>query len=111
MPRFRSKGALERSAIEDLWKHTLSRIPSIYGRLAYLASVRDPNSGTYRHHGLAVSFGRDQSVQALKSTHEEVFREWSNLSMPQKIDDLMSYIGSLEPSRGVVVDYWLQSRS
>jgi hypothetical protein len=44
---------LERSATADLFKNTLSRIPTLFGRLAYLASLRDSNSGIYRHYGLA----------------------------------------------------------
>src|SRR5437868_13460202 len=111
MPRFRSNGALERNAVEDLWKHTLSRIPSIYGRLYYLASTRDSNTGAYRHLGLAQSFGREQSVQALRTTHEEVRREWNDLPLPHKNDDLMSYLGSMDHPRGVIVTYWLQSRT
>jgi len=61
MRRFKPKGVLERSAAADLWKHTLSRIPTAYGRLMYLGSLRDPNSGIYRHHGLSAAFGREES--------------------------------------------------
>jgi hypothetical protein len=111
MPRFKPRGSLERNAVEDLWKHTLSRIPTVYGRLTYLASLRDPNSGTYRHHGLIQAFGRDQSVQALRSSHEEAFHEWISMPLPEKNEDLMRYVASLDDPRGVVVDYWLQSRS
>ncbi|MDP9115300.1 MAG: hypothetical protein M3O20_16675, partial [Acidobacteriota bacterium] len=75
MPRFKPKGMLERDALADLWKHTLSQIPTVYGRLVYLASLRDPNSGTYRHHGLSASFGREQSIYALRKSHEQTFLE------------------------------------
>lgn len=44
---------------EDLWRRTLSGIPSIYGRLAFLASLRDVNTGRYEHHGLAMIFGAE----------------------------------------------------
>src|SRR6478672_862944 len=71
MPRFRLKGMLERNALADLWKHTLSQIPSTYGRLAYLASLRDANSGVYRHHGLSAAFGREESVSAMRKSHQD----------------------------------------
>ena len=64
----KSNGALEHNAMADLWKNTLSQIPTAYGRLSYLASLRDPNSGIYRHHGLAAMFGRDESSRALRQS-------------------------------------------
>lgn len=105
------KGALERSAAGDLWKHTLSIIPTMYGRLAYLASLRDQNSGIYRHHGLAAMFGRDESNKALRESHEQVFEEWISLSMREKKQDLAQHFAGLEDPVNVVVDYLLTSRT
>ena len=87
MPRFKPKGSLERTAADDLWKHTLSRIPAVYGRLMYLTSLRDPNSGLYRHHGLSAAFGRDESSKPLKQSHERTFLEWLKLPLPDKNRD------------------------
>jgi hypothetical protein len=95
MPRFKPKGMLERDALADLWKHTLSQIPSVYGRLAYLASLRDPNSGAYRHHGLSAAFGREQSTYALRTSHEQTFLEWLNLSLAGKNTDFRAYFQSV----------------
>src|SRR5215469_3816577 len=95
MPRFR-KNALENTAAGDLWKHTLSQIPTVYGRLSYLASLRDQNSGIYRHHGLAAMFGRDESSRALRDSHEQVFLEWITLSMREKRLDLGRHFAALE---------------
>jgi hypothetical protein len=110
MPRVRTNKALERNAPDDLWKHTLSRIPTLYGRLAYLASLRDPNSGAYRHHGLSTMFGREQSVQALRGSHEKAFNEWLNLSLEEQNRDLRDYVAALEDPLGVIVNNWLNSR-
>jgi hypothetical protein len=110
MPRFKPKGVLERSAVADLWKHTLSRIPTVYGRLSYLASLRDQNSGIYRHHGLSKAFGREESYKALQESHQQAFAEWLNLSLADKSADLTAYLASLEDPRLAVLDHWLQSR-
>jgi hypothetical protein len=110
MPRFKPKGSLERTAADDLWKHTLSRIPSVYGRLMYLTSLRDPNSGLYRHHGLSAAFGRDESSKALKQSHEQTFLEWLKLPLADKNRDLLFYLDALEESRLLVVDNWLRSK-
>ena len=108
MPRFR-KSALEHSAAGDLWKHTLSQIPTAYGRLSYLASLRDQNSGIYRHHGLAAVFGREESSKALRESHEEAFFEWISFSMREKKMDLTQYFAGLEDPVSVVVQHLLNS--
>jgi hypothetical protein len=109
MPRFQLKGTLTRDAITDLWKHTLSRIPTVTGQLAYLASLRDPNSGTYKHHGFAATFGKDESTRALRESHEMVFRQWLALGLADRAADLRQYIGVLEESGGEVAGFWLSS--
>src|SRR5216683_4844157 len=45
------KGILERGAANDLWRHTLSQIPAVFGRMVYLAGLRN-GRGRYEHHGL-----------------------------------------------------------
>jgi hypothetical protein len=104
------RGTLDRSATADLFRHTLSRIPSVYGRLLYLSALRDPNTGTYRHYGLAAAFGRDQSISALQTCHTKTFREWLKLPLRDKHADLVSYLETLEDPKGLVVDYWTESQ-
>ena len=105
MPRFRPKGMLERNALADLWKHTLSQIPSVYGRLVYLASLRDTNSGAYRHHGLSAAFGREESQSAMRKSHEDTFREWLSLPLSDKSSDLISHFQNVEENPRQVLAY------
>ncbi len=97
---------LERSATADLFKNTLARIPTLFGRLAYLASLRDSNSGIYRHHGLASIFGREESRKALSQSHQAVFQEWLTLPLAEKRADLSAYFKCLEDPPPVVVNHW-----
>lgn len=106
VPQFRPKPMLERSARADVFKNTLSRIPTVFGRLAYLASLRDPDSGVYRHHGLSAIFGRDESRKALAENHQQVFQQWLNLPLAGKMGELEDYMGSLEDPRPIVLDHW-----
>lgn len=106
MPQFRPKATLEPSASADLYKNTLSRIPTVFGRLAYLASLRDPHTGIYRHHGFASVFGREESRKALGLSHEAVFQEWLNLSLAAKREDMTEHFDGLEDPRSVVLDHW-----
>ncbi|HTB11032.1 MAG TPA: hypothetical protein VK752_05660 [Bryobacteraceae bacterium] len=100
---------LERSALADLCKHTLSRIPTVSGRLIYLATLRDLNSGTYRHHGLISSFGRDEAVRALRESHQATFQAWLNLSLAEKNSDLRDYLMALDEPEDEVIEHWLRS--
>jgi len=109
MPRFRPTAKLERNALADLCKQTLSRIPTVSGRLIYLASLRDPNSGSYRHHGLIAVFGRDEAVKALKESHQVAFHSWLSLSLAEKNDDLREYLNALDVSQEETVEHWLKS--
>lgn len=102
---------LERSAAADLSKNTLARIPTLIGRLIYLASLRDPNSGIYRHHGLASIFGRDESRLALSQHHQTVFSEWLTLPLAEKRDQLTEYLEALEDPRKMVIEHWARVRA
>lgn len=110
MPRFKPMAKLERSALADLCKHTLSHIQTMTGRLVYLATLRDVNSGTYRHHGLSTAFGRDEAVRALRESHQATFQGWLNLSLAEKNEDLREYLIALDDPQEEVVEHWLHSR-
>jgi hypothetical protein len=109
MPRFRPTAKLERSALADLCRHTLSRIPTVIGRLIYLATLRDVNSGTYRHHGLIATFGRDEAVRALRESHQAAFQSWLNLPLAEKNEDLRDYLRALDDPQEEVASYWLKT--
>ena len=104
------RGSLDRAAAADLFRHTLSRIDSAYGRLSYLASLRDPNTGSYRHHGLSAMFGREESTKALRESHERTFAEWIRLPLEDKHRDLQAYLATLEEPKTTVLSHWRQSR-
>jgi hypothetical protein len=102
------KGTLERGPASDLWRNTLSQIPSVFGRLIYLSALRGPNSGVYEHHGLSLVFGPRAANEALRKSHEEVFREWLNFDLEQQKADLDVYLTGLVEQRVAVIDTWLR---
>lgn len=110
MPRFRLRGMLAKSASEDLFRHTLSRIPTMYGKMAYFASLKDSSTGTYRHHGLTATFGREDAGNALKEGHETVFKEWINSSLSDKYEDLTQYFAAQDIPRGEAAAQLLESK-
>ena len=108
--KYKPKGSMDRGAADDLFRHTLSRIESVYGRLSYLASLRDTNTGSYRHHGLSAMFGREEGTKALRESHERTFSEWIRLPMEDKYRDLQEYLATLEEPKTTVFSHWRQSR-
>ena len=108
MKNFPAKGTLERGPASDLWRNTLSQIPSVFGRLIYLSSLRGLNSGVYEHHGLSLVFGPRAANDALKRSHEEVFQVWLNFDLPQQKADLDVYLASVVDERIAVIDTWLR---
>jgi hypothetical protein len=102
----REKGVLERNAPSDLWRRTLSQIPTIFGRLVYLSSLRGSDNGVYEHHGLALNFGPEQAHKALLASHLEAFHQWLAFGLEQQKADLDLYLSALTSDRRTVVDTW-----
>jgi hypothetical protein len=101
---------MERGPAEDLWRHTLGQIPTTFGRLVYLCSLRDTNSGAYRHFGLSQRFGDTDSDSALRKSHLDCFYEWLHYTLEQKKIDLDLYLSEVEGEREAILRTWLQLR-
>lgn len=95
---------------DDLWKATLEQIPTLLGRLYYLASIRDDHSGEYRHHGLASMHGEAAADQTIRSSHERAFAEWLRLTLPFKKEDLDEYLAGIEDPPERVLATWAQTK-
>jgi hypothetical protein len=80
----------------------------MFGRLVYLASLRNANSGNYEHHGLALVFGEDEANRALKRSHSQVFREWLTFNLEQQKADLDLYLSALGQDKRTVLKTWLE---
>lgn len=109
MRRFRPQATLERGAASDLWRRTLSQIPSVFGRLVYLSSLRDPNTGQYNHYGLAQVFGFEEADRALRQSHLDAFAEWLSYTLEQQKADLGLYLAGLDGNRRVILDTWIRT--
>ena len=100
--------SFDRSASADLWRNTICQIPAVFGRLVYLASLRNPNNGSYEHHGLALVFGEEEADKALRNSHAAVFSEWLSFNLEQQKADLDLYISGLFEDKRVVIDTWIR---
>jgi len=75
------------SASEDLARRTLSAIPGLLSRLAYLTSLRD-DKGDYRHWGLAHTHGTATAAEALGRAHMEALAQVLRSPLPQLMREL-----------------------
>ncbi|MCE5309436.1 MAG: hypothetical protein LLG20_17480 [Acidobacteriales bacterium] len=101
----------DRDAIADVWRRTLSQIPTQFGRLAYFAGLCNPNTGIYEHHGLAALFGDEASRTALVESHAETFAAWLAMPLERQKADLDAYLSGLDEDKTSVVRNWLSSHS
>lgn len=99
---------LERGAAADLWRNTLSQIPTVFGRLIYLASLRDQNTGTYAHQGLAQLFGDEAADQTMRRSHFDVFVEWLGMNLERQKCDLEEYLSELEEDTKTILANWVR---
>ena len=86
----RASQAEAREAVTD----ELSRNPSVLGRLVAIASLRDEQSGTYRHK-LAAHYGSEETDRTLRRLHQEIFVTWLSLPLRQQQADVTIYLGAL----------------
>ena len=107
----RPKSLLERSADTDLWRHTLSQIPVLVGRLVYLSTLRSPITGRYEHHGLALAYGDEGADKAIRVSHRKAFQEWLAIGLPDKVDDLDTYLRTSGEDPVQILRHWSKAET
>ena len=82
-----------------LWRRTLSQVPTVFGRLAFLASLRNSTTGRYCHEDLLYVLGAEETDRALCNSHHQVFSEWLKFSLSEQKEDLEDYLNAAGGSR------------
>jgi hypothetical protein len=100
----------DRSPASDLWRHTLSQIPTTFGRLVFLSTLRDPNTGVYAHFGFAQRVGEEAADQALRQAHLQCFSEWLAFSLEEQKSDLDLYLSGIDSDKKTILDTWIRTR-
>jgi hypothetical protein len=88
-----------RTPAVTVWRKTLSQVPTVFGRLAFLASLRNPTTGRYSHEALLRIFGPEDTDRALCNSHHQVFSEWLRFSLSEQKADLDEYLRTVGGSR------------
>ncbi len=95
---------------ELAFAHDLSRIETSYGKLVYLAGLRNPDTGRYDYFGEVRNAHEDvEASRTLRRVHEQVFKEWVRYSLRDKKTDIELYISGIgEVDRVQLIDAWLR---
>ena len=99
-----------RSVIEDFTSRTLAAIPSDFGRLYYVSSLKDADTGRYRHDGLMTLYSEDSVQVALARCHEELFSRILETPLRQQERDLRDCLDMAGDNFWAVVESWRESR-
>lgn len=79
-------------AASDLRNRTLAPLQRPLDRLIYLASMRNYNTGLYRHDGLAARYSPSVACEALAECHREVFHELIECPVKGLVSQIEGYM-------------------
>lgn len=85
-----------RKVVEDVTARTLAAIPTEFGKLLYLSSLRDISTGDYVHAGLVARYSQEAVQQALSYCHQELFLRVLEMSLEQQEWDLRACLEGME---------------
>jgi hypothetical protein len=103
---YRASAVRVYDAFDDLLRRTLSKIPCDLGRLIYLASTRDYNTGTYHHEGLSARHPGDGAREALQAAHRDVFCRLASSTLEELVGQLEMYVQSSHERPEELVRTW-----
>lgn len=100
----------QEALLTESWNRTLNGIPTVFGRLAWLASLRNQNTGAYEHFGMAQRSTPDDVDRIVRNSHMESFQEWLCFSLARQKEDIAGYFDSLGEDHRAVLANWLSLR-
>jgi len=83
------------------------QLPSTMARLAWLAGLRDPNTGSYSHPSAQTAARKAEAGLLLKHLHGQAFRTWLRYSLEEQKADLDLYFSGVNCSKATAVKTWL----
>src|SRR5262245_39676837 len=85
---------------------TLAAIPNVYGRLIYIASLRDLSSGRYEHSGLVAVYSPETVQEALKFCHQEIFSRVLEMPLSAQEQDLSECLEGMTGPLTATIAHW-----
>jgi hypothetical protein len=94
--------------IEEYVSQWLAPIPSEFGRLADVATLRDVTSGHYHHPALEEVYSESAVHQALLYCHEELFEKVVGTPLHLQEWDLRSHFARMDAPVAEIAFRWLE---
>jgi hypothetical protein len=85
--------------VAELWRSTLHRVPTVFGRLAYVAGLRDAVTGRYSHPALDNVASPEDMDRTLRHSHDQVFAQWLAFRLAEQKSDLDEFLNGLDGPR------------
>jgi hypothetical protein len=98
-----------RAVIEDFSSQTLAAIPSDFGRLYYVSSLKDSDSGRYQHEGLMSLYPENAVQAALSHCHEELFSRILETPLNEQAQDLRECLETAGDQYWDVIESWREN--
>jgi len=98
-----------RAVIEDFSSRTLAAISSDFGRLHYVSSLKDLNTGRYEHDGLASLYPENAVQAALAHCHEELFSRILETPLKEQEGDLRACFDTAGEQFWDAVESWREN--
>lgn len=87
-----------RQAMEEFERESLKTIPTVFGRIVYLSSLR--NAGGYRERSLEDRLGVADARSVLSKLHCDLVAAWLRFAMQERHHDLGQYLAGQEDRAG-----------
>ena len=100
-----------RMVVRDFTSTTLAAIPNLFGRLIYIAALRDLSSGNYEHAGLAALYPAAAVQEALQCCHHEIFNRILETPLAIQTEDLRDALQGMPGPLGETVANWRRMES
>jgi hypothetical protein len=97
-----------KSVVRDFTATTLAAIPNLFGRLVYIASLRDLSSGNYEHAGLAALYSAQAVQESLECCHYELFQKILETPLSVQAQDLRECLQGMAGSYQSTILHWRQ---
>src|ERR1700688_1387518 len=95
--------------VSDFVDLAISKIPSLFGKLTFLAGLRDESTGRYTDPLAALLYG-NQLGAVLEQRHGGFFLAWLGLDLATQTTQVAQYLAVDDEDKTTLVKQWIKER-
>jgi len=93
--------------VSDFVDLAISTIPSTFGKLTFLAGLRDESTGRYTDPLAALLYG-NQLDGVLEQRHRQFFLAWLGLDLATQTTQVAQYLAVDDENENTLVEQWIK---